>query len=199
MANINFNEFWDEMDGEMWDEIAVLVVSIILAGIDGGIALLPTRAKPFINLDGLYSRVLEFTRSYRFDWIRGITDYTRTQVMTAISDWIRSGSPLDALIEALAPLFGDARARRIAITEVTRLFARGNQMAWEETGFVNSVKWMTAEDEKVCPICNGLDGTIIGIGDIDAMPPAHTNCRCYIIPIVDEKAFENKLDEILGL
>ena len=112
---------------------------------------------------------------------------------------IRSGSPLSALEAALAPLFGDARARRIAVTEVTRLFARGNQMAWEETGFVNMVKWNTAEDELVCPVCRPLDGTMIGIGDIDAMPPAHVNCRCYITPIVDNKAFEKVLDDILGL
>ena len=195
----NTQSFWDELDGEMWDEIALLVVSIILAGIEGGVTLLPKKAQPFVDFDDLYQSVLEYAKKYRFEWIRGITEVTRQKTVKAITDWIRSGSPLSALEAALEPLFGEMRAKRIAVTEVTRLFARGNQMAWEATGFVNSVKWMTAKDELVCPICRPLDGTIIGIGDIDAHPPGHVNCRCWIQPIVDDKAFEDRLDEILGL
>lgn len=167
---------WDEFDEDIWAVLAALVVEIIMAGIAGGVSLLPAKATPFIDFDSLYAHVLEYVRTYRFEWIRGLTDFTRRQVVDIISNWIRSGSPLSALEQALIPIFGEARARRIAVTEVTRLFARGNQMAWEATGFVNAVKWMTAEDEKVCPICNELDGTLIGIGDIDALPPAHVNC-----------------------
>ena len=196
---MNTQSFWDERDNEMWDEIALLVVSIVLAGIEGGISLLPKKAQPFVNFDDLYQSVLEYAKTYRFEWIRGITEVTRQKTIKAITDWIRSGSPLSTLEKALVPLFGEMRAKRIAVTEVTRLFARGNQIAWESTGFVNSVKWMTAKDELVCPICRPLDGTIIGIGDIDAHPPGHTSCRCWIQPILDEKAFEEKLNEILGL
>lgn len=199
MPDINTQSFWDELDGDMWDAVSLLVIEIVLLGITNAIAALPPAAQPFVNFDNLYSKVLEFSRTYRFEWIRGITDTTRAKTLKAITDWIRSGSPIDTLVKALEPLFGESRARRIAITEVTRLFARGNQLAWEETGFVNAVKWNTAEDEKVCPICRPLDGTLIGIDDIDAHPPAHVNCRCWIQPVVDEKAFERVLDNILGL
>lgn len=199
MPDIDTQAFWDELESEMWDEISLLVISIVLAGISGGTISLPKKAQPFIDFDELYAKVLEFARNYRFEWIRGITEVTRRKTIKALTDWVRSGSPLSSLEQALAPLFGDARARRIAVTEVTRIFARGNQMAWEATGFVNKVKWNTAEDEKVCPICRPLDGTFIGIGDIDALPPAHVNCRCWIHPVLDDKAFEDRLDEILGL
>lgn len=199
MADINTRAFWDELDGEMWDEISLLVIEVVLTGITNGTILLPKKAQPFINFDNLYTAVLEYAKNYRFEWIRGITEVTRQKTIKAITDWIRSGSPLSVLEKALEPLFGEARARRIAVTEVTRLFSHGNQMAWEATGFVNKVRWNTAEDELVCPICKPLDGTFIGIADIDALPPAHVNCRCYITPVVDEKAFSDKLDEILGL
>lgn len=199
MADINTQQFWNDLEDDMWDSVSLLVIEIILAGIEGGVASLPATSQPFINFDNLYARVLEFARSYRFEWIQGITETTRAKTIKAITDWIRSGSPLSALEKALEPLFGEARARRIAITEVTRLFARGNQIAWEETGFITQVRWNTARDELVCPVCRPLDGTLIGIGDIDAFPPAHVNCRCYVTPIVDEKSFEKKIDDILGL
>lgn len=197
--DINTNSFWDNIDSEMWDEIAQLVILSVMTGIDNGILLLPNKARPFVDLESIYDRVIEFARTYRFSWIRGITDATRQRVISSITQWIRSGSPLSALESALTPLFGEARARRIAVTEITRLFARGNQMAWEDTGFINKVKWNTSQDDKVCPICAPLDGTMIGIADIDALPPAHPNCRCWISPVLDEQAFEDKLDEILGL
>ena len=183
----------------MWDDISGLVVQIILSGIEGGVASLPDSARPFIKFDELHAKVLEFAASYRFEWIKGITDTTRRQVTKAVVSWIRSGSPLSSLETVLTPLFGEERARRIAVTEVTRLFAIGNQLAWETTGFVNKMKWMTARDELVCPICKPLDGTFIGIGDINALPPAHVNCRCWIQPVVDEQAFSDLLDDILGL
>ena len=199
MPDINTQAFWDSMDAGMWDDVSGLAIQIVLAGIEGGSTALPDDAQPFINFDDLYNKVLEFARKYRLDWIRNITEVTRKKTIKAIGDWIRSGSPLSTLEQVLEPLFGEMRAKRIATTEVTRLFAHGNQMAWEATGFVNSMKWMTAEDEKVCPICKPLDGTLIGIGDLDALPPAHVNCRCWVQPVVDDDAFSRKLDEILGL
>ena len=48
---------------------------------------------------------------------------------------------------------------------------------------VKKVKWVTAEDEKVCRECRKLDGKIF---DIDKVPPRlHYHCRCSLLPIVD--------------
>lgn len=199
MSDIYTHSFWDGMSVGMWDEIAQTVISVVVKGIDGGIDALPQKAQPFLNLDAIYDNVTEFAKTYRFEWIQGLTETTRKQTIKHITNWIQSGSPLSSLETALTPIFGDARARRIAVTEITRLFAAGNRLAWEGTDFVNQVRWNTARDELVCEICGPLDGTHIGIGDMDAMPPAHINCRCWISPVVDEKAFQDKLDEILGL
>ena len=51
--------------------------------------------------------------------------------------------------------------------------------AYEEEG-VTLVRWITQEDEKVCPECFEKDGQIF---DEDvARPPLHYNCRCIVIP-----------------
>jgi SPP1 gp7 family putative phage head morphogenesis protein len=48
------------------------------------------------------------------------------------------------------------------------------------------VKWVTAHDERVCPICEPLDGMIFDINDPSLKTPpddTHENCRCELEPV----------------
>ena len=71
-----------------------------------------------------------------------------------------------------------------------RAFCDANREAWEQSGVVKSLKWYTAEDERVCARCQDLDGTEVGIEDKvfqdsysdGSAPPLHPDCRCYIRP-----------------
>jgi len=85
-------------------------------------------------------------------------------------------------------VLGGDRAQRVAVTEITRVYAESDDIAGkiveEEYPGVKVIKtWFTNNDSLVCPICgpmnevsvlrkdlfpNGLDG-----------PPAHPNCRCW--------------------
>ncbi len=49
---------------------------------------------------------------------------------------------------------------------------------------VTQYEWLTAKDERVCPTCRALNGTRYDLSDF-YRPPAHPNCRCTIIPVVD--------------
>jgi SPP1 gp7 family putative phage head morphogenesis protein len=191
-------EFWSGDEDELWDDLAAPLMEIYLQGIDGGVDALPPALRVLVDFDRVNTDALAWAKQYRYTLIKGITDTTRKQVQTAVSDWITSGAPLDALESVLERTFGSVRAKMIAQTESTRVFAQGNRAAFESTGLVEEVRWNTARDDLVCPICGPLDGTHIGIGDIDAYPPQHINCRCWIAPIVSEEALERRLDEILA-
>ena len=199
MPNPYENSFWDAAEGDLWDATAETVIASLLLGVEGGTLLLPSNAKTSVDYDYINSHVMEYAKNYRYNWIRGINDTSRTATQKAIADWLQSGAPLSALEAALEPIYGSKRAERIAITETTRIFAEGNRQSWESTGLVTREIWMTAQDDLVCPICGDLDGTEIGIGDIDSQPPAHVNCRCWVQPVMDEGAFADALDEALGL
>ena len=84
-------------------------------------------------------------------------------------------------------LFSRNRASMIAVTETTRAYASGNEAAWRASQVVEGKEWMTAYDEAVCPICAPLSGKIVKLnesfGRVDK-PPAHVNCRCWIVPVV---------------
>ena len=85
-------------------------------------------------------------------------------------------------------LFSRTRAGMIAVTEVTRAYAAGNVAAWQASRVVQGKEWMTATDEVVCPICGPLRGQIARLnepfGGRIMNPPAHVNCRCWVVPVV---------------
>lgn len=59
---------------------------------------------------------------------------------------------------------------------------------YKETG-VKRVKWATQHDGKVCEECKSRDGVIYSI---DGVPTKHPNCRCYLIPILDDSRNSRK-------
>lgn len=111
---------------------------------------------------------------------------------------------LSKSIEQIYEFSDEARAMQVARTESFRAANDANKEAWKQSDVVKSVKWYTAVDEKVCPVCSPLDGKIVGIdenffqkgdevegtdgkkitidyADVGA-PPLHVSCRCYIRP-----------------
>ena len=81
------------------------------------------------------------------------------------------------------------RALNIARTELATAYNRGAYNTIyesQEKGYIGDCRktWHTSEDERVCPICNGVDGesvnmdTFFSIGVL--IPPAHPRCRCAV-------------------
>jgi uncharacterized protein with gpF-like domain len=220
--DIRSSEFWRAEGLLLWEELRDLVMRGLLIGANGGRAALPASVQPLVNWDFYNRAAIRYLREYRFDQITGITETTRKQVIEAMEDWLRSGEHLDGLRDRLAPVFGKTRADMIAQTEVTRVVARGNIMLWESTGFVSGKRWMTARDERVCPICRPLHMQLVEIdkgwtfsaqdvadneelrkalGGVTAItylhPPAHVNCRCWMQPFVSEELVDEQVERIL--
>lgn len=90
------------------------------------------------------------------------------------------------------------RALNIARTELAWAYNKGEYEGVKQAqrdGLIGSVKkvWCTAGDERVCPICGGLDqmefaieeninfpGRILWEG-FNLAPPAHCSCRCVLL------------------
>lgn len=72
------------------------------------------------------------------------------------------------------------RMEMIARTEVLRAHNQGRIKFYQQVG-VQKLEWMAVEDERMCPVCGGLDGQVF---DIDKFPniPAHPLCRCQSLP-----------------
>ena len=176
-------EFWRAEAGKLWDAANEAVMLSLIAGASSGVDLLPKEVAGIVNWNVFNSAAIEYLNNYNLTTLYGISETTRKQVARAINQWILSGQPLSVLENTLAPIFGDLRAAQIAATEVTRIFAEGNQLAWMSSGVVTGNRWQTARDERVCFICGPLHGQLVGLnenafggaGGLSA-PPAHVGC-----------------------
>lgn len=98
----------------------------------------------------------------------------------------RQADSAAAIAEEMRRAFNRARAKRAAITEVTRALVVGEELAADrvesELGWQLQRVWQTERDERVCPICGPLQGKPQWYyGPRVGAPPAHYNCRCWLV------------------
>lgn len=85
-------------------------------------------------------------------------------------------------------LFGEPRADVIAITETTGALSEAELESSNiattaaGSGLIVDARWFTAEDERVCPVCEPLHNTAYAVFSIyfPGGPPAHPRCRCRL-------------------
>lgn len=140
-----------------------------------------------VDMDLVNQAVLDFTRTYTNTWWEGLAETTREGLRKSIATWQETGlgkRGIPDLIDSLEPLFGEARAKRIAVTETTRVFDEGNRLARESAGIENE-EFQTAADDRVCPICSPHNGKIYKLNE-GPRPPLHINCRCVRSPAANQ-------------
>lgn len=170
-------------------ELEAAMYVYFLSAMHDGIDLFASSA-PFMDYVTTKQRASQFARQMASEWILQFSAVTQELIRVSIDNFIRiPGTTIGDVIEQLLPEFGEARAWRIATTEITRAYAEANQLAGEdlkkEFPDVRVTKrWYTNNDDLVCPICAPLNGKEVEINeDFDeeiSKPPAHVNCRCWI-------------------
>lgn len=135
-----------------------------------------------VDWDRVNEAVLRLAHGEAQRFAEDATNTSRAQVSQVVADWIESGGEMSDLIERVGQVWSGPRADVAAVTEVTRLYAQGNAAAWQASGVVSGYTWKTANDDLVCPICGPLADSEVELGG--DLPPAHPNCRCWIVPNV---------------
>lgn len=172
---VNDEAFWAEMRALILAGALASARKLVLEGVAAAAS-----AGVIVDFDGIHQEALAITRRWTDAWWAQLDKTTRAGLREALTTWQQVGlgkRGLPDLIDAIEPLFGKMRAKRIAVTEATRLFAEGNKLAYRDDNAIVGEIWSTAEDEKVCPICAPRNGKIWPKGALPAMP-AHVNCRC---------------------
>jgi HK97 family phage portal protein len=134
-------------------------------------------------------------------------DTTANLLKKALNDGIAAGDDIGRLTERVREVYeysNQVRAEMVARTESFYIANEANKEAYRQSGVVKSIRWYTAEDERVCEFCGPMNGKIIDIDEVffkkgdelvgsegTAMkmdyraidvPPLHTNCRCFVRP-----------------
>jgi SPP1 gp7 family putative phage head morphogenesis protein len=80
-------------------------------------------------------------------------------------------------------------AETVAVTETARAMSAASQATYLANN-VERKTWLLAPDQRVCDRCDanaaqGAIPTTDSFASGDAHPPAHPNCRCALMPVVD--------------
>ena len=122
--------------------------------------------------------------------IWGNTDALLEELNEGLIHIVASGKKNTELKNLLQERFGVSYSRADALvrTEVAHIQTQAAQKRYEDYG-VKMVEVWADLDERRCDVCGKLHQTKHPING--AMPiPAHTNCRCCIVPVVEEEKTE---------
>lgn len=122
----------------------------------------------------------EYIRVYFDEWWGQLTKTTRDRLRSAIQIARDQGLTSTDVMKLISPQFGPARAEMVAVTEMTRLMG-GGAVATYRAMQLEEWEWLTARDERVCEICEELDGKRFPIST--PFDPAHVRCRCRSRPV----------------
>lgn len=140
----------------------------------------------------IYARETWWSELIKLDGEMSIAQETRRKVWESVLKWQEGelgNRGLPDLRDEIAKWFSAGRAKRIAVTEATRVYAEGNRWAWltaakdpslEQAFGIMASRWQTCRDGLVCPICAPLNGKQVMLNQEfpvpGGIPPAHVGC-----------------------
>lgn len=172
------------------------------AGTQGGQAALDK-----LNISGIFGlknqALIDYFDNYSNLLITSVDDTTKKWIADVIQrgkdNLLNPFEIADLLVESGEDMSKD-RAEKIVLTETAKAMTVVEIEAARRYNIVSKV-WRTSLDERVCPICQPLDGKhidLLGMFDSQtAGPPAHVRCRCYL-ELVTPEAWQPPQNPWLG-
>lgn len=141
-----------------------------------------------VALEQANELAISWANDHAAEMVQGVSQTTRDSLAELVSKAEAEGWSNADLSSEIQDSFGfsSKRADVIARTETATADVQGNLAAYKASG-VETLQWITANDDKVSDECQMNDGEIRDIGDAfpsgATEPPGHPNCRCDVIPI----------------
>lgn len=142
-----------------------------------------------INNDAAMQLINEIWCADGKSWSSRIWDNT-AQLQSALNDGLLecllTGKQTNELKKSLQERFNISyrKASRLVRTEMAHIQTQAAKQRYKDSG-IEYVEVLADKDERQCEICGKLHRQRFPING--AMPiPAHANCRCCIIPVVDD-------------
>ena len=120
--------------------------------------------------------------------LKGLTDSMGNDIVRELTDGMAKGEGIQQLTKRIdgAVDVGIVRARMIARMETLYAFNASAKDRYRRNG-IGTVEWVAAMTANTCDRCRALDGKRFKLGEEPDIP-LHPNCRCTLIPIVEEAA-----------
>ena len=128
------------------------------------------------------------------DWLKTRINWAAMQIGESLADDLAQslaegyqlGESISDLTTRVMDFFDDpVRAVRIARTETITASNQGALFGYDEAG-CDECEFYTAQDEKTCDLCFGMNGMIFKVADATNVitGSTHPNCRCCWLPVI---------------
>lgn len=166
---------------------------------------------------GVHQESIQDLYTQNFTDLEDITQEMSRQIGEELSTGFAEGKNPEEIARQITDRvdkIGKTRATTLAQTQIVSAYTDATLNRYEQTGIRQveiQAEWLTAQDERVCPVCMNLSGTSRSIqeartgsielsesdvkpfmseeqtlsnliGEFPVKPPAHPRCRCRIIP-----------------
>lgn len=159
------------------ETVGALSVAGLARGVNN-VALSPSQLRTFFQETPLGGRLIQ-------EWVDRTFDFNvQDQMRQAINVGVLRGEGYPGLVRRVEDGFGMARKDAVTLTR-TFVSAANNEardMVYKANrDVVKGWKWLTAGDNRVCPICLALHGREFKLGE-GPEAPKHPRCRCVKLP-----------------
>jgi len=169
---------------------------------DGLITALGSMPAPRRSLREIYLRTYENLQSIENE----MTETVRATLLEGLTDGVNPREMARTLTDEIESL-QRTRAETLARTETINAYTKSTIDRYRESGVsaVTQAEFSDADDARVCPICEQLDGRVTPMTEIETAtfsfepgesepdslageyavrPPTHPNCRCTLLPVI---------------
>jgi hypothetical protein len=182
-----------QFDSDLADDLAEELGEIYSSSGAAGLAQLGVKMRSEL-VDQVNDRAVDWAEENAADLVTGIEDATRDMLRSTIASGLADGMTAEEIASSIEDgyAFGEERSQLIAETEIASANSEGALAGYEEAaneGISVKKSWLILDD--ACDDCQ--ENADAGAIDLDEMfptgddaPPAHPNCRCVLVPEVEE-------------
>ncbi len=118
--------------------------------------------------------------------VKGVEADVKKNISFEIQQGVLGRESIPQISKRIGKVFDASKLRleKIARTETQRALSEAELAGYKQSGVVEKVRWVTAQDERVCPICEPRDGRVFTLERAENEIPIHVMCRCDWVPIV---------------
>lgn len=141
-----------------------------------------------------YEEATELIVEESAERIQALTNDINSWAADEVSQVIRRKGSIKQIKAALKEVFEriiKAKAKLYVSDIIVGTHAEGMLDAYEDLGVEQvgvRAEWLTAQDDKVCPLCKRHEGLTYRIDEARGLIPLHPRCRCTWIPTRSNRA-----------
>lgn len=126
-----------------------------------------------------------------FTELQGVVSAVNQQVSRAVTEGLLEKKKISDIVSETNDRIdkvGLYRSRTLARTEIVRSFNDAMLQEMQDWGVQEvtiEAEYVTARDERVCPICRPFEGRVFSIEEAMGLLPQHPQCRCSfrLVPV----------------